>query len=1053
MAEMTPLFALFALIPVFLSALVVYTHQRTHGTLDITTASVAYDRQQYGDLLDWDKYALEVEGKPTMIFSAEFHYWRVPDRERWPTILKQYKIMGMNAIRIYFHWGYHSSAEGVYNFEGNRDIDYLLNICEELGLFVLAAPGPYICAEVQAGGYPSWLIAKRHLRIRHNEFMLWRTYDEEFAGYEIQWLNHVLPIIAKHQITLNGKSNKKGCVLALQLDNELFETMAVILPIGLRDQMRVLAKAARDAGITVPLFSNDGFEESSWVPRPATTKKKEKSFGLDLYGFDKYVVFAPTSAPTSWFLDTGNSTASWKDWNPKQMEKSIDRLEKTVRAFGGGAKESPMFIPELQGGWFNHYQLEHTYDMIYEFYGDQYTKLLVDSCLAQGISIVSLYMTYGGTNWGTIGDPDVYTSYDYSGCIREYGYLSMRGRNLRQTILFARSFDPYFTKTEKLQKRSIKSSAKKTINTQRVSVNQDQPVLFTFLRNYNRDRQELFDLTVQNPEGNFTMPCYLPYKTSFTAVGDYRAANGLHLLQATIPIHLRMANPETNEEVWIVEPNQFGGLAFEHREMEISGNMQEDVLRRHGPADVLKFEKNEGWSKLSTTTGNLYLVGLTKAQVSTLYADFESVYWNEGNGRMPGLIAWGADEMYYNTNTRQLEINYRRSDSSIHIVSFEKPADSRFAAVSRGVYNMPHMYTMEFQHAHQKLPLPVQIALRDWEVRPVNFQSLPWQPLKRLTNTSEPTFEALDYHYTSGHVLYRTTFETPDSGRQVKLSLNMRNRATVMLNGQIIGGHTTYSRQLFSPGAKIGPDPWFMGSQTYDLTPYLLRDDTESALNELVVLVDSFGLARQAFIMNDVRNPRGIIKAKLQGLSQKHPAEWQITGVDVRTLDNQYNSCGFPDERTEGRWELLGSRVEQDRTLYRMSLNTGQGVQWVRFRFDALTKSRSSDFSVPLRLHMDGPFTAYVFLNDAIIARYYGNGDSPQHDFYVPDGLVRQRNAVRMLMYSWEDTTGEISINGWPIKMDSGNLISSSETDAVSVTGSTTEVLNEYLTWKENVRV
>ena len=64
-----------------------------------------------------------------------------------------------------------------------------------------------------------------------------------------------------------------------------------------------------------------------------------------------------------------------------------------------------MFIPELQGGWFNHYQLEHTYDMIYEFYGDQYTKLVVDSCLAQGVSILSLYMAYGGTNWGTIGDP------------------------------------------------------------------------------------------------------------------------------------------------------------------------------------------------------------------------------------------------------------------------------------------------------------------------------------------------------------------------------------------------------------------------------------------------------------------------------------------------------------------------------------------------------------------------------------------------------------------------------------------------------------------------
>lgn len=290
------LFSIVAILPVILSAIAIYCHQRTYGTLDITTSSVAYDRAQYHNVLDWDKYALYVEGEPTMIFSGEFHYWRVPDRERWSYILKQYQSMGMNTIRIYFHWGYHSSQEGEYNFEGNRDIEYLLDLCEDLGLYVLAAPGPYICAETQAGGYPGWLIAKRHLRVRHAQYMLWRTYDEEFAQYEIEWLNHILPIIARHQITENQRS-KRGCVLALQLDNELFETMAAILPIGLRDQMRVLAKAARDAGITIPLFSNDGFEESSWVARPELESRKgfwsTSAFGLDLYGFDKYVGTCP----------------------------------------------------------------------------------------------------------------------------------------------------------------------------------------------------------------------------------------------------------------------------------------------------------------------------------------------------------------------------------------------------------------------------------------------------------------------------------------------------------------------------------------------------------------------------------------------------------------------------------------------------------------------------------------------------------------------------------------------------------------------------------------
>lgn len=290
MPDMAPLFSLFAVIPVLLGGFYFYAHQRTFGNLDISTTDVAYDRAQYHDILDWDKYSFIIDGEPTQIHSGEFHYWRVPDRERWEPILKQYRAAGLNTIRIYFHWGYHSPNEGVYLFDGNRDIEYLLSLCEKLNLYVLAAPGPYICAETAAGGYPGWLVAKRDLNIRHNYIMLWRVYDKNYANYEIEWLNHILPIIGNHQIT----NKQRGCVIGLQLENELFETMANMLPVGLHDQMRVLAKAARDIGITVPLFSNDGFEEGGWVPRPEldTGKKKfwqRNRFGMDLYGFDKYV--------------------------------------------------------------------------------------------------------------------------------------------------------------------------------------------------------------------------------------------------------------------------------------------------------------------------------------------------------------------------------------------------------------------------------------------------------------------------------------------------------------------------------------------------------------------------------------------------------------------------------------------------------------------------------------------------------------------------------------------------------------------------------------------
>ncbi|CAO3624966.1 unnamed protein product [Mucor fragilis] len=988
MSDMAPLFSLFAIIPVVLGGFYFYAHQRTFGHLDISTSSVAYDRTRYHDLLDWDKYALTIEGEPTQIHSGEFHYWRVPDRERWSPILKQYRAAGFNTIRIYFHWGYHSPAEGVYNFDGNRDIEYLLSLCEELNLFVLAAPGPYICAETQAGGYPGWLVAKRDLNIRHNYIMLWRVYDQKFADYEIQWLNHILPIIARHQITEN-KADKKGCVLGLQIDNELFETMANLLPIGLHDQMRVLAKAARDAGITVPLFSNDGFEEGGWVPRPELDGQKKKKFwsrdrfGLDLYGFDKYVIFAPSSSPKSWLIDSGVSVASWDDWNPKNMENSMDKLEKTVRNFGGGAKDSPMFIPELQGGWFNHYQLQHTYDHIYDYYGDEYTKLLVETSLAQGVTMASVYMIYGGTNWGTLGDPDVYTSYDYSACIREFGMLSSRGRNLRKTILLTRSFDPYFTKTERVEKPNVKTSIPHTLNLQRSSVGSDQDVVFTFFRNFDRQKRETFDVTVEEATGSFSMGCYLPYKTSFIAVGNYTAQNDLHLILSTIPILTRVVHKETKQEVWIVEPNIVGAMAFTNKEVKVSGNMQDDALRTEGPAVILTFERDHGWTKIETSTGSLYIVGLTRKDAGTLFAEFEEPYWNHGVKKYPAFAAWGADNFYYDKKTHILDVNHRRSETAAHIVSFDNVADSHATAAADG-YDIPMVKYVEFTNKPVK---PVSIEPTHWEQRSVDFQSLPWEKLKSFKPNASATFNAIDYHYTSGHVLYRAVFKTPDSERpHVSLSLNARNRATVLVNGHVVGGHTTYSRQLFMPGAKIGPDPFFVGKHKYDLTPYLSH--SESLENQVVVLVESFGLNRQAFIMNDIRNPRGIVTADISGLKER--PEWEVTGVDVRTLSNPFSSTGFPDENAGGYKKYKQVDISNKESVS-IPVSVDQGVQWFRFQFDNELKKSIASYNVPLRLHLDGEWTAMVFVNDVFIARYYGNGDGPQHDFYLPDDLIQAK--------------------------------------------------------------
>ena len=117
--------------------------------------------------ISWNHRSFSIRGQHTLLLSGEFQYWRVPDRERWRGLLQDYKSMGLNCIRVYFHWGYHSPAPNVYHFDGNRDVEYLLSLCSALQLHVIAAPGPYICAETTGGGFPMWLLQRPDVRIRH----------------------------------------------------------------------------------------------------------------------------------------------------------------------------------------------------------------------------------------------------------------------------------------------------------------------------------------------------------------------------------------------------------------------------------------------------------------------------------------------------------------------------------------------------------------------------------------------------------------------------------------------------------------------------------------------------------------------------------------------------------------------------------------------------------------------------------------------------------------------------------------------------------------------
>jgi hypothetical protein len=103
---------------------------------------------------------------------------------------------------------------------------------------------------------------------------------------------------------------------------------------------------------------------------------------------------------------------------------NIDTFEQGHEAHG---VKCPLFVAETQGGWYDLWGGKG-YDYIRSFLAPDSLDITMKSCLAQGASILNLFMACGGTSFGYISSPDVYTSYDMAAPVSEGCSFSARGR-------------------------------------------------------------------------------------------------------------------------------------------------------------------------------------------------------------------------------------------------------------------------------------------------------------------------------------------------------------------------------------------------------------------------------------------------------------------------------------------------------------------------------------------------------------------------------------------------------------------------------------------------
>ena len=409
------------------------------GGLDSVSASLAgarsagaaqslFDNPQ---IIRYDSSCFTIHGLDTFIFSAALHYPRCP-RPLWRDRLFKLKQAGFNTIETYVFWNYHEPEEGHVDLS---EFEAFIKLVKEMGFWMIARPGPYVCAEWERGGFPSWVAVRRFpLRSNHVESLLSSRH----------WFNLVLPVIQKNQVTVGGP------ILMVQIENE-YDFWRATPDAEKKEYIRALAHMAWDAGINVPLMT-------CW-----TRQARDNS--------------DPDMAK---IMDTCNLYPRWKI-----MPRVAEDLGKLRRE----EPSSPCEVTELQGGWFS--QVGGKLSVDQDGMSGQQLNMLTKTVIEQGVTSLNYYMAYGGTNFDWAAK-NMTTTYDYAAPIREPGGLWEKYYAARGIGSFLSMFGLVLTRAQGLE--GATSSHKDVSVTERI--NGKSGVVFV---RENANAEQRYKMTFHDP--------------------------------------------------------------------------------------------------------------------------------------------------------------------------------------------------------------------------------------------------------------------------------------------------------------------------------------------------------------------------------------------------------------------------------------------------------------------------------------------------------------------------------------------------------------------------
>ena len=343
----------------------------------------------YPDRIRYDNRCIQIEGKDVFVYSGAFHYYRVP-QPLWASRFSKLKEAGFNCVETYIPWNWHEQRmPKSVNDEScldMRQLEDFLEMAEDFGFYVIARPGPYICAEWSGGGFPQWLMRKKPAKTKFEAWL--QSNDPEFMRWNEHWYKAVCRVVAPHQIT--HKEKGKPGVILFQVENE-FNRIKWFPSADKKDYLVKLTELTRKYGIDVPIIT-------CWTSEARNVPE----------------------GPLNGVVDMVNSYPRW------EIEKNFGRLiNQQLKSQPG----KPLISGELQGGWYSDVagKLSWKQDGV----APVQTQNITLYALQRGFCGISYYMTVGGTNFDDWASRQTTTTYDFAAAISENGSVNERFRRFR----------------------------------------------------------------------------------------------------------------------------------------------------------------------------------------------------------------------------------------------------------------------------------------------------------------------------------------------------------------------------------------------------------------------------------------------------------------------------------------------------------------------------------------------------------------------------------------------------------------------------------------------